>query len=232
MASVSHDVNDRFHGASEHARHDRLLVTRFGAGDAYPAELAEARQLVERCSECARLAREISLLRAATADLPVASRTRDFLLTERDAERLRVSAFDRWLRRLAAPGLAPLRPLAGVAVSVGLALAVVGVALPTPVGDTFTQEMPMPASGSADGAGRQPAASPAAPGEFTAGSQQTPVPITADDLHVVGLGDDVAQADTTRSLLVYGGLLIAVLSLGVLVLVIFARRRTTDRLLR
>ena len=100
---------------ADHARHDRLLVTRFAAGDAYSNEVAEARRLVADCPECAELANDIRLIAARAGDLPTARRRRDFRLSAADAERLRGSALQRVLRRLAAPGFAALRPVAGAA---------------------------------------------------------------------------------------------------------------------
>jgi hypothetical protein len=115
---------------SDHSRHDRLLVTRFAANDAYPDELDLALALVAGCSDCAQLAADVRLIAQATGELPAVRRTRDFRLTPEQAEVARGTRFERFLRRLAAPGLAPLRPAAGVALSLGVALAVVGAALP------------------------------------------------------------------------------------------------------
>jgi hypothetical protein len=235
MASVTNGVNDRFHGAADHARHDRVLVSRYGAGDAFAGEIAEAEQLVKHCSHCAQLARDINTLRTAAASLPAPRRTRDFRLTDEQAEKLRGSALQRWFRRLAAPGLAPLRPLAGVAVSIGLVLMVVGVALPTPAGDLYMLQRgdQAPLMGSTPDGANAPDASPIAPGaEFEAGMSPAPTKATAADRATVGLLEETAAPDLTRSVLVYSGLLIAVLSLGVLSLLVFARRRGTDRLLR
>jgi hypothetical protein len=235
MDSVTNSVNDRFHGAADHARHDHVLVSRYGAGDAYPGEVAEARLLVKRCSHCAQLAQDIDALRLAASDLPAARRTRDFRLTDEQAERLHGSALQRWFRRLATPGLAPLRPLAGVAVSVGLVLVVVGAALPAPAGETFMlngEPSPAWADLPADRAGAQ--ASPLAPGGVMEGFGPTPTTETVDTSSV-DLDQELAAtaaADATRSMLVYGGLIIAVLSLGLLVLLVIARRRGTDPLLR
>ncbi len=114
---------------ADHARHDRLLVTRFAAGDAYDNEVSRARRLVADCPECAALANDIRLIAARAGDLPIARRRRDFRLSAAEADRLRGSALQRVLRRLAAPGFAALRPVAGVAMAAGLALAVIG-ALP------------------------------------------------------------------------------------------------------
>jgi hypothetical protein len=122
---------------SEHRRHDRLLVTRFAMDDAYSSETAEARQLIESCAECASLAADIRALSSPMAQLPAAKRTQDFTITAEKAEELRGSQISRWLRGLAAPSFGMLRPVAGVALSIGLVMAVVGAAMPStaPAGD-------------------------------------------------------------------------------------------------
>ena len=58
--------------------------------------------------------------------MPAPRRTRDFRLTAERAEKLRGTAFDRFLRRLAMPNLGLLRPVAGVGVALGLVIAAVG----------------------------------------------------------------------------------------------------------
>ena len=118
--------------ASEHRRHDRLLVTRFAMDDAYPSELDEAKSLVESCIECAALASDIRLISGAMTTVPSLSRPRDFSITQEQAERLRGSALSRLLRRLgaSAPLWGTVRPVAAAALSIGLVAAVVGVSLP------------------------------------------------------------------------------------------------------
>jgi len=147
---------------AEHRRHDRLLVTRFATDDAYPSELDDARQLIESCPDCAALAADIRQIASATAQLPTAKRTRDFTITAEQAEKLRGSGFSRWLRGLSTPGWGALRPIAGAALSIGIVMAVVGVALPhsTPASDTFGSR----ANGAPTSAGSTPAliAAPAA----------------------------------------------------------------------
>ncbi len=111
---------------SEHRRHDRLLVARFAADDSYPGEIESAKALVASCTECAALVGDIRLLSTAVAAIPTPRRPRDFRLTAEQADRLRGSWLERLMRRLAAPSSAMLRPVAGVAMSIGLVLAVVG----------------------------------------------------------------------------------------------------------
>jgi hypothetical protein len=218
---------------AEHARHDRLIVTRFAADDSYPTEIDEARQLVTTCSDCARLADDIGLLMAATAKLPAAQRPRDFRITHEQAESLRGSFLERLLRPLAAPRLAALRPVAGAAMSLGLALVVAGVALPTP----------SPAGAPADpgvmmneGVPDKEVVAPAAP-DGAAGEAEAPDD-SFDRVYTERLGttdgtDVSAQpVDQTRTLVLYAGLVLAMISLAILSIVTFARRRSYDRLLR
>ena len=240
MASVNLSVNDRHGGSADHARHDHLLVARYGAGDAYPGEAAEAEQLVRRCAACARLAHDIEALRLATAALPAPHRTRDFRLTHEQAAGLRGSPLRRLLRRLSAPGLAPLRPLAGVAVSIGLVLMVAGVALPTPAGQVFSTSdnaLDLDASaprGGAEAPGAlapEPTAPERASGEGDGLTAEPAGEAEADRL-AVGLPAESAAPDGTRSLLIYSGLLIAILSFAALSVLMLARWRGTDPLLR
>lgn len=115
--------------ASDHRRHDWLLIARFAAGDAQFGQDEEARDLVRRCTECAALAADIGHISRAVGQLPAAARPRDFRLTVEQADGLRGSRLERWLRTLAGPGWATVRPVAAMALSVGLVMSVVG-ALP------------------------------------------------------------------------------------------------------
>jgi hypothetical protein len=113
----------------DHSRHDRLLVTRFAVGDAYPTEVADAQRLVDGCARGASLVTEIRNISTVTSQLPAIGRQRDFRISPEEAERLRGSWLERFMRGLSAPGWTVVRPLAGAAFAIGLALAVVG-ALP------------------------------------------------------------------------------------------------------
>jgi len=252
--------------ARAHAGHDQLLVARYAANDAYESELDEARRLVEGCSVCAAVATDIQLISRATAGLPAPRRRRDFRLSLEQAEELRGSFFERLLRRLAAPGMtAALRPVAGVALSLGIVLAIAGTsaglpqaALPASAPD---QEMyaledaaGTPAAGAPAGQDPgQPAHSPvphAAPGEAPAlqpGGAPGPTgrgvttneenEYRIDDIDDGGIeppetADTLTAADTGGNPLIYAGSLLALASLGVLLLSWFARRRVRDPLLR
>ncbi len=113
----------------EHSKHDRVLVARYAAGDAYPTEIGDAQRLVDGCDECAALAADIKLISFRTSELPAARRTQDFRISAEQADKLRGSWFDRLMRGFSAPGWAVARPLAGAALAIGLALVVIG-ALP------------------------------------------------------------------------------------------------------
>jgi hypothetical protein len=112
-----------------HDRHDRVLVARYAAGDAYQSEVDKARSLVDGCTECAALAADIRLISSRTAQLQPIRRTRDFRISAEQAEQLRGTWLDRFFRTISTPGWTVVRPLAGAALAVGIVLAGVG-ALP------------------------------------------------------------------------------------------------------
>src|SRR5690242_16863300 len=107
--------------SAQHSRHDRMLVARIAAGDA-GAQEHEAQDLIRRCSECAALAADISAIAHSVAQLPAPARTRDFRLSADQADHLRGSRFDLWLRTLTGSRWATVRPVAAVALSVGLVM--------------------------------------------------------------------------------------------------------------
>jgi hypothetical protein len=234
----------------DHARHDRLLVARFAAGDAYPTEQSDARALVDGCNDCAALADEIRLLMDATAALPAPRRARDFRISAEQAEALRGSLLDRLLRRLATPSLAPLRPVAGVALSLGIVLAVAGAALPGiapegEIGHTLSGGEPAAPALPAPGAEQvEPDSAPSyedrrgrSNGAAGGADAVDPEAVERDYYMQVGEQYDVAalqaaDGGTMRVLLVYGGITIALISFGVLLLAIIARRRAGDPLIR
>lgn len=123
---------------SEHRKHDRLLVTRYAMDDSYPGERDEARSLVDSCPDCAALAADIRTIADSMTSLPVPKRTRDFTITQEQADQLHGNRLSRWFRGLAMPGWGTLRPVAGVALSIGLVMAVVGMSVPstTPAADS------------------------------------------------------------------------------------------------
>jgi hypothetical protein len=163
---------------SEHRRHDQLLVTRFAMDDAYPSETGEARQLIDSCAECAALAADIRALSTSMSQLPDARRTRDFTITAEKADELRGSRISRWMRGLATPKFGLLRPVAGVALSIGLVMAIVGVAMPgtAPAGEnTSGAALIASATDNSAPAAQDPDAGAPEPG---AGAPEFPVPET------------------------------------------------------
>ena len=227
----------------DHAHHDQLLVARHAAEDAYAGEEAQARALLETCTDCAALADDIRLLSRATAALPAPRRQRDFRISAEQADSLRGTFFERLLRRLAAPGLAALRPVAGVALSLGIVLAVAGAALPQAASpgalETFREQMsedslapaaPAAASPQAAGAPRNGAADGEEPDGDEPGTETFIEPDEGEMALELAATPD--GTDTMRGLMIYGGAAFALVSLGVLLLTWFARRRMHDPLLR
>jgi hypothetical protein len=101
-------------------------VARFAVGDAAHGQEHEARELVRRCSECAALAADIAAISKSVARMPAPPRPRDFRLTADQAAHLRGSRIDRWLRTLTGSGWSTVRPVAAVALSIGMVMSVVG----------------------------------------------------------------------------------------------------------
>lgn len=102
--------------AVEHA----ALIAALDAGDLADHERDRASALAGTCTGCASLLADLAVLRAATAALPAAPRTRDYRLTDADAARLRPSAWARLAGWLGAPRSA-VRPLAGGLAALGIA---------------------------------------------------------------------------------------------------------------
>lgn len=127
---------DQAQPSADHQFHDRLLIVRFASDDVHPTEVASAKALIERCRDCAALSNDLRSIARATAAMPAPRRHRDFRITADEAHDLRGTAFDRWLRRLAAPRFSILQPLAGTAIAVGLLLVIVGAGLPGNQGAT------------------------------------------------------------------------------------------------
>lgn len=255
--------NGRSLTRSEHRRHDRLLVTRFAMDDAYSSERDEAIKLIETCSDCASLAADVRVIAMAMPRLAVAPRTRDFTITHEQAERLRGSGLSRWLRTLAMPGWGALRPVAGVALSIGLVMAVVGAGVPgmQPASESSTdrtnpgaspaavpaaqatQEPMVPEVGTDSGVESGPPGEQGPLVDDSARGTEDPASRTLDTAYVAAspepdldskraeLTQSVAT-DPSRDLLVYGGLIIATLSLAVLALAWVARRYFADPFLR
>jgi hypothetical protein len=245
--------------ASDHRRHDRLLVARFATGDAEFGQEREAKDLIRRCSECAALATDINLISKATSRLPAPRRTRDFRLTPEQADNLRGNALERFFRTLSGSGWTIVRPVAGVALSIGLVMSVVGMlpilggaglaaapaAAPTSgqVTDVGIESFPNPTELGhvvAPMASGQPGAeNPDDPSRaITAGGNVDNAYLDKTSSPGPDLGP-VSQAPAARQsglssqdVLFVGGLALAALALLVLTLLYAARRKFRDPLLR
>jgi hypothetical protein len=261
--------NGKLSTRSDHRKHDRVLVSRFAMADAYPGEIEEAQNLVATCSDCAALAADIRAISASMARLPTPGRTRDFTITAEQAEKLSGNAVSRWLRTLSTPRWATVRPVAGVALSIGLVMAVIGGALPTqqPVLQDMGGRASAPLQESSGNGGvldvepnaaATPAQNPAPAGpggEPLRAATADPVTIAMDhaymsestttsepdaaappndgtELRAGGSAQPQAAVAPGKSLLIYAGLAIAALSLGLLTLAWAARRWFSDPLLR
>jgi hypothetical protein len=247
--------------SAEHRRHDRLLVARFAVGDAGFGQDHEAADLVRRCSECAALAADMKAISKSVAKLPAAPRMRDFRLTAEQAAQLQGSRFDRWLRTITGSGWATVRPVAAVALSVGLVMIVVG-ALPmlgtaplapaTTFDRQFSAGQPSPEQSSDNRPGQSgPSASPGTaeihPGAVDlVSSPQAPADANINGAYVQpspAVEPQPGQSNEfqkglpgpgagMRDALLLAGLVVTVLALSALALLYAARRRYYDPLLR
>jgi hypothetical protein len=206
--------------ADDHAGHDRQLIVAYACGDLGADEARDAGQLVEQCRRCAALDREIRLVPSLARQLAAPSRRRDFRLSAADAERLRGSAVRRLLRRLGGPGLAPLQPLAGAALAIGLLLVVTTAALPV-----FF----------AGAGGAAPAAERLAPAEAPIGAPLVPggdegTSVIDTTTLAAKIQEAPAAPGPDPALLIGAGLV--ALAGGVVLVRAVARRATEDPLLR
>lgn len=116
-----------------HASHDELLVVRYATDDVTPAESAQARTLTGSCPDCSTLVSDIRAISAsARTELPQPRRPRDFTITAGQARDLRNPGLLGSIRRALGTSSGMLRPLAGVTLSLGIALMVAGTVLPGP----------------------------------------------------------------------------------------------------
>ena len=141
----------------------------------------------------------------------------------------------RLLRRLAAPGITPLRPVAGIALSLGIVLMVVGTTIPAAVpadpNEAFSTQLE--AVENRDNGAAAPEVPVPAAGEGAAGGEEAPPAAKPDDaLRTTDAAEVAAEPAIARDILIYAGLLVALLSFAVLALVTVARRRWRDPLLR
>jgi hypothetical protein len=112
-------MTDRFRAS--HAEHDPFLIAALSAGDLGAADREQAELLVSSCTECALLEADLRAIASATAALPKPVRQRDFSLSPEEAARLRRSGWRGFVRTLAGPRSAALRPLATGLTTLGIA---------------------------------------------------------------------------------------------------------------
>jgi hypothetical protein len=111
-------MTDRF---PSHAEHDRLLIAALSTGDLEAADLERAELLASTCTECRLLEADLRAIATATAALPRALRQRDFSLSAADAARLQKGGWRGFVRILAGPRSAALKPLATGLTTLGIA---------------------------------------------------------------------------------------------------------------
>ena len=115
----------------DHATHELALIAGHAAGDLAISERVRADALLQSCTACTDLRRDLIAIAAATRALPtIASAPRDFRLDAAQAARLRRVS---WLRTLLRPfGAAQsgVRPMAAALTSLGLAGLLVTTILP------------------------------------------------------------------------------------------------------
>jgi hypothetical protein len=156
----------------DHANHELALIAGHAAGDLTVSERIRADALLQSCTPCADLRRDLIAIASATRALPTtAIAPRDFRLDAAQADRLRRGS---WLRTLLRPFGATqsgVRPMAAALTSLGLAGLLVTTILPGMLGGGLlgsAASAPANERGAA-GAGLSaatsaPAAQPVAPG--------------------------------------------------------------------
>lgn len=114
--------------ASDHARHDAILIAGHAAGDLSDADHARAEALLAGCTACGELRRDLVAIAAATRSVPPpAALNRDLRLAPEQADRLRKGSWLRGLLRPFASASSPIRPMATAFTSLGLVGLVVGI---------------------------------------------------------------------------------------------------------
>ena len=117
---------------AQHAQHNLDLIDAHLADDLTDTERIRAEGLLQSCSSCADLRRDLLAIATATRALPRAGRApRDFRIDAAQAERLRGGG---WLRSLLRPFRTPhsaLRPMAAAFTTLGLAGLLVANVLPS-----------------------------------------------------------------------------------------------------
>ena len=127
----------------DHATHDAELIAAFAAGDATGPALDEATALVAECAACAELHRDLRAITTALPELPPPTRTRDFRLSDAQADALRPSGWRGLVAAFASPRFRLAAPLGTGLAAAGLA----GLLLATPGGVFVTGSASLPAGG-------------------------------------------------------------------------------------
>ena len=156
----------------DHANHELKLIAGHAAGDLTDSERIRADTLLQSCTACADLRRDLIAIATATRALPTAAiAPRDFRLDAAQAARLRRGS---WLRTLLRPfGTAQsgIRPMASALTSLGLAGLLVTTILPGLFGSGLLgSAASAPANERGVSGGGLPAATSAAAQPVAAGS--------------------------------------------------------------
>lgn len=161
------------HVSPDHADHDELRIAAYAAGDLDGSELAAATDQIDSCTACARLADDLGLIRAATRELPAPQRTRDFRLTEADADRLRPRGWRRFIVPLGGPRFSFTQPLAAGLATLGL-VGILLATLPAGLGGFGASSEVTNVGGALETSGDRVAAPEAQPSGAAGGADQAP----------------------------------------------------------
>ena len=114
-----------------HPSHDSTLIAGLAAGDLTDSERARATALVDACTPCAELHRDLLAIAVATRTLPnLATAPRDFRLNAEQAARLRRGSWIRAALRPFGSSRSATRPIAAAFTSLGIAGVFVVTILP------------------------------------------------------------------------------------------------------
>src|SRR4029079_1687657 len=92
---------------AEHAQHDLDLIAGHAAGDLPDVQRIRADALLESCTTCADIRRDLVAIASPTRTLPATRAPRDFQLSPAQAARLRRGG---WRKSLLRPFAAPSSP--------------------------------------------------------------------------------------------------------------------------
>jgi hypothetical protein len=106
---------------STHAVHDHMLIANLVDRAPSDGDRALAQEQLANCRDCALLYEDLVALSEATRAMPVQARSRDFTLTQADAERLRARGWRGLLAAIGSSRDAFSRPLAVGLTTLGLA---------------------------------------------------------------------------------------------------------------